>query len=747
MSNYLDTLNREVSTLSSEISNVENKDSIILNSRRNAIDITNISSYINNLIVKSFTSLCSKERFPYDAVESGISGLTLQTYPEAQGNNSFNSELFWKNGATPEQGRPCTIKESFDYILANMFERVVEIRNSTANLDELWDGVGCLTKDLTKLKRDIFGDQYNFDCTIDKENVWPISRHVYEILTQLTTGHTNANINSLDVDFNIGAVAYPQLSLIYNVPTLHQVLTAGNVSNLEAKVGKLTIVDTNNATVFSLPQTDGTANQVLKTNGAGVVSWASDSTDIPNATPSIAGKVEMATTIETANASLTGSSGARLAIGPETLATGITLDGTLRTKIKQAALQQIQESSIDELEDVDTSTVPPSGGQVLMWNQEDEKWKPETLDESSTEYLGSIGQGSTLGDVSTDAISTHTQGNSLNFDMRNNKWFSGYFGGSNNINLYYSWNDEVKEYQLPAPASAGALAVRKIPYTFCSIGEKYSSNNFPSDYYNNVGSGKGEVSESELVGILRRRTSKYVSSNNTNEILWKNLLGVIRNDLLVNTIHSVSVGQPIDGTLNETFVNSYMMSTAVNKTNKCPVQKSGLSPIIVFGPYAIGDKLYICPEFLLHKMGINYGIGICLASSFFDTDILESNGGQPAMTMLEIANSTLDSQADYGITNYSSADTYGFVNVGHIANDYIIGDMYLTDINDTYFGISNQVCCKLLDIESDPSTRNSSFHQKVSSHPDYLDLLAGTIASIQHYALTKYTLVLGEIKI
>lgn len=749
--NYLNNLNQEVVNRLTEISNLENKDSVLIFSKRVADDVSSISTYLNSLVVKSFDSLCSKPRFPYDTVESGISGLTIQTWPEAQGNNSFNNELFWVSGATAEDGRPATIKESFDYLLANMVDRIVEIRESTINLDELWDSIGCLTKDLTKVKRDVFGDKYTLNCNINNENVWPVSRHIYEILTQLTSGHTENNLTSLDVDFSSGSVSYPTLSLNYITPTLHEVLGAGNVSSLEAKVGKLTIVDANNATVFSLPQVDGSANQVLKTDGSGILSWSSDSTDVANATETIAGKVEIATSSEVVNGDAIGSTGAELVVTPDALISSIAVAGTLRNRIKSAALEQVQESSIDELEDVDTSTVPPSGGQVLTWNQEDEKWKPESLDAVQTEYLGSVGQTPTLGDVQNISGSNNfyfSSGVSLGYNRIVNKWENGFRGGSSNINLYYSFSDSLKgaDYQLPG-VTAGAFVVKKIPFTFYAgmLQENMPAEaNLPAAFEAGnalLGLIGDSVGEESFRGFASRRTSKFVSSSNTNEIFYKNILGVNRNDLTHNLNIFEKTSNVINGNIESTFSTNVLNLSEESITNIIPVQKAGLSPIIVLGPYQIGDSLYICPEYLLSKAGIHYGIGVCIASSFFELEVLSASGSDAAMTMLEVANSTLNGQASYEISNYSNIDSYGLLSVGLVANHFIKGDFHIDSTSDSSYSLSNLVCTNLLGVNSNPANPGSDFYNKLSAHGDF------DVASIKDFALLKYSLVLGEIKV
>ena len=148
--NYLNNLNNSIKINSSLISNAESSDALLGLSKRNANDLNRIADYINSILVPGLSSLASKPSYPYDAVESGISGLTIITYPEAQGNNQYNSPLYWISENGSSTGRPCTVKESFDYLLSNMVDRVVEIRESVTDLNPVLDQILCSNKNIIR---------------------------------------------------------------------------------------------------------------------------------------------------------------------------------------------------------------------------------------------------------------------------------------------------------------------------------------------------------------------------------------------------------------------------------------------------------------------------------------------------------------------------------------------------------------------------------------------------------------------
>lgn len=361
--NYLNNLNKIVKINSATVTNASNKDALVITSRRNRDDLNNISSYINSIVYPAFTMLCSKPRYPYDVLESGLSGMTIVTYPEEQGNNKFNTELFWKPGVNNSDGRPCTIKESFDYIMANMVEKVVEISQATVDLNDLWDAIRCNTLNNSKVAKDAFGTKYNLNCNDNPSLEWPLARHLYEIFNQVISGHTQDSKVNLALDPGTGEDNYPTLSVTANV-------------------------------------------EPATTEVAGVVE--------------IATPTEIGALAQKAN-STTGNH--ELVLTPYNLHKSLDIDGSgftnrrdnlLREKVKEVALEKINESSITQLADVNTYN-NIKDGYVLVYdstavddtsaaNQDDPvtgSWVPRPLNQGDLE--GSIEATSKLGVVGSDS--------------------------------------------------------------------------------------------------------------------------------------------------------------------------------------------------------------------------------------------------------------------------------------------------------------------------------------------------------
>jgi hypothetical protein len=208
--NYLNNLNKRIEITSSEIGNVQLKESFVLNSRRNAIDLNSIGDYLNEVIVKSYATLCSNPRYPKDAVVNGLSGMTMVTWLEEDGNNKFNSPAFWFGSDNPDvDGRPCTIKESIQYLWENLNERVIQTQSDQTDLGPLEDAISCLDTMLTQLKIDTYGENFVLDCGgAWSKQKWSVSKHVFETLSQLTIGHDAADLTGL----NHGETSYPNLS-------------------------------------------------------------------------------------------------------------------------------------------------------------------------------------------------------------------------------------------------------------------------------------------------------------------------------------------------------------------------------------------------------------------------------------------------------------------------------------------------------------------------------------------------------
>lgn len=209
---YLSNLNQPVKINSAQINNAASRDALLLLSKRNAGDLNRIADYINMILVPALSTLTSKPTYPYDVVESGLSGNTIVTFLEADGNSSTNSALYWKSGVTPEDGRPCTIKESFDYLLSATSERIIELRDAGVDLGEVWGQIACNDRKITQVKTDTLGEKYFLSCNSEAYLTHSLSRHIREILVQLTNNPDNV-ANELDT----GSTNYPTLLLNANL--------------------------------------------------------------------------------------------------------------------------------------------------------------------------------------------------------------------------------------------------------------------------------------------------------------------------------------------------------------------------------------------------------------------------------------------------------------------------------------------------------------------------------------------------
>ena len=210
MANFFNILNQKIIINSSKISNPSLKDAVILNSERVAGDLSSIATYNNQVVYEVFRKLCSKPQYPFDVVESGISGNTVVTYLEEDGNNRFNSPIYWSE----DQNRPNTIKESFDYVMSNLGIQEIIRQNESPDLGNIINQIRCAQKNLNKLRKDTIGcnDDY-FSCSEDPELEWPLSKHIYELFTQgIITGHSSGLLSNLDNTCDTSE-SYPPLSL------------------------------------------------------------------------------------------------------------------------------------------------------------------------------------------------------------------------------------------------------------------------------------------------------------------------------------------------------------------------------------------------------------------------------------------------------------------------------------------------------------------------------------------------------
>ena len=560
--NYLNTLNNSISINSASISNASSKDALLLLSKRNSEDLNNLADYINQILVPGLSSVASKPAYPYDAVESGISGLTLITYPEEQGNDQFNSELFWKPGATPETGRPCTIKESFDYLLSNMIDRVVEIRESLVNLDPLWDQIRCNRKDLLRLSKDTFGLKYTFNCDDSPTKTYALGEHVYQLIAQLTNNPNNVG-NELDT----GSSDYPTLTL--NLPN-----TAVATESLRGISEIASVVEI--AQAASLADSTSNAELVVTSD-----------------------RLDLALSSDDANGNLQGNA-----------------VNTLRNRIKDIADEQIDLADIGRLNNV--SETGAVNGDTLVYT--DGSWSPSSP--ASTSLLGSFTVQPTVGDL-TGLVTKNYQTVAFSKNDDSNVRVQSYdIFGLNNQYLFtedreFKGNDSASLRQKKIPFVLRLAPDRNgIAYNTTSLllGNAIVNAGLGSSSY------LAEVLSTGEVGGNQARCT-YQDENSQQHVINPNkVLGICRSDIEYGSTWLESSNGTITGNVEAGF-ESFMVSG-----NDITIQEHGCSKLMLLGPTKIGDSVYLCPARILEMLGINNGLGICISETFINTSIISLTG-------------------------------------------------------------------------------------------------------------------------
>ena len=195
------------------ISNSSTRDAVQVNSKFVRNDIISISNFINNVIMTSFSTLTSEAEFPYDCLANGISGETIITWPESLGNHHQAEPIFWKKFSEIDKGRPKTVKESFQWVLDNFNEKIVELQRSEPDLTAINESLRCLLLKIEQLKKEVLTDNYNLFC-VDGERsyTYTLSTHVYNIINQLTVGMNE----SIIAPYNDPNPNYPSLEIPYS---------------------------------------------------------------------------------------------------------------------------------------------------------------------------------------------------------------------------------------------------------------------------------------------------------------------------------------------------------------------------------------------------------------------------------------------------------------------------------------------------------------------------------------------------
>ena len=155
---------------------------------------------------------------------------------------------------------------------------------------------------------------------------------------------------------------------------------------------------------YTLPTTDGTANQVLATDGSGAVTFVTPSTsnvtegtnlyytDARVAANSAVAANTAKISYPTADSTKVGFISVTQAVDLDTMESDIATNNAKVGYTDAAVDSRIAAASIDDLSDVDTSTVAPTDGQALVWDNANSKWEPGTVSGGGGGGIGTADQ-------------------------------------------------------------------------------------------------------------------------------------------------------------------------------------------------------------------------------------------------------------------------------------------------------------------------------------------------------------------
>lgn len=186
---FFNQTRKTINLSSYNIGDPSNVNQISIFSKNITFDLVLFREYVNTVMYPIINTLTSKPRYPKDVLESGLSGETIITWLESQGNTSSSSPLFWDSLSL----RPKTIKESFDYIstltrnnivqnITNVNADIEGIRNELLNLiNEVSNSQECNVNNSNRLALDMFGASYILNC----ESSGTLETSVYDQISNL----------------------------------------------------------------------------------------------------------------------------------------------------------------------------------------------------------------------------------------------------------------------------------------------------------------------------------------------------------------------------------------------------------------------------------------------------------------------------------------------------------------------------------------------------------------------------------
>ena len=768
MASYLNTLNQIIYTNPSIVTSSDSDDAIRYNSLRVRQDINNVTDYINQVIVQSYKSLASKPLYPFDAVESGLSGLTIITYPENEGNDRFNTEMFWKQGVNEESGRPCTVKESFDYILGQLVERVVEIRETVPDITDLEESLACVINNQMRLKKDAFGEKYILNCLDQKNNQFSLAKHIYEFVTQLANGDDYPEVFG---ELDSGEANYPNLGIEYS-----------RINNRVESIFDLIDVDLNP----DKEQTHPSENQILQwtwggedgdpeNDGGDGYFAVVDMPEIPSSLNDLSDvNVETSSEGDVLVRQADGTWGAGSGLVDEKeeyLGSGLTsatikdINNVIKSFATEIGLTGsynnlselmygIVEEGIELGEELQRTLYKKffdsySSGSQLTFDGK-EKWYSNL-----SGNISNLNKFDTVPEIFTKGANYL---NSLSSDQLEQLVAGGFrllpfvFVNSFNVNLKNKLDQNFWRAQFnPNLAEVPATTNTQLNLLRESFTEERIKNIFNSEGNRKFKKLENEISSFEKINPLgtTRTSTVFVNEQGSEELYYKPnlLLGVSRTDLQENAL--ADSGVPIyfqsdeNGNIdfsNNSYFDFNMLESvynfgSINSLSLGKVQHSGYSRIMILGPYKIGDEIYLCPEPILNAAGINYPFGICISETFLTAPIKEllslSNGNFEFTypVLYETANKTLfelikDGDETYNANSFLTEKLYNKIiscPVGFITrNDSPrkeIGEIESINVENN---TAHSICKAMLGINHDGTENNG--YDRISNYLESLSV-------------------------
>ena len=196
-------------------------------------DIANLTNYVNEIVYPIFQGpgmersnesiLCWGPKWEFDAVLDGLAATSLQTFPEEHGGGPYAPECYWFDDGLGG-GRPRSIKETFDCLMAMISEQEVLIQEKEPDLSDIYEQLQCLAANDERIVKDSFGCNYNLTCSDSHTKEWPIGKHIFEIFNQIISGHGNLSelgiadpVAGIEADPNVcSGTPYPNLHITVN---------------------------------------------------------------------------------------------------------------------------------------------------------------------------------------------------------------------------------------------------------------------------------------------------------------------------------------------------------------------------------------------------------------------------------------------------------------------------------------------------------------------------------------------------